>query len=63
MDQKTALRIAFALERIADRLELLTLETEPTATEQPECLHAQRIQLGQTNGWKCLLCEHTENPS
>ena len=63
MNAKTALRLAFALERIADRLELLTLESEPQTPESPVCPHPEsyRLALGQTNGWMCSLCQHTES--
>ncbi len=66
MTALTAERIAAALERIADRLELLTAESEPMpeSTEQP-CPHPVelRLALGATNGWLCQACQHRENPS
>ena len=65
MNQKTALRIAHALERIADRLELLTVETVPAQPETPSCLHPseERLDLGMTTGWVCQVCGHTESPT
>ena len=55
----TAERIATALERIADRLELLTLENsapEPASL----CPHpeASRLEIPGTAGWICELCQH-----
>ena len=57
-------RIATALERIADRLDALTLEPE-TAPESPTCPHPEdlRMPLGGTNGWICQACQHVESPS
>jgi len=60
-------RIATALERIAELMELLTVEpaAEPQTTEVIPCPHPedQRMALGATNGWICLACQHRENPS
>jgi hypothetical protein len=68
MTDDQAERIASALERIADRLELLTaepsVEPPPTSEEMP-CLHPedQRLALGATNGWVCTACQYRESPS
>ena len=60
-----ALRIALALERIADRLDTLTLETETAPVEATPCLHpeASRMALGLTDGWICQDCQHQVRPS
>ena len=65
MNEKTALRLAFALERIADRLDLLTMESEPQTPEPVICQHPEsyRLTLGQTDGWTCSLCQHMESPA
>lgn len=66
MTEQTAERIATALERIADLMELLTVEPQPMpeATEIP-CSHPieLRLALGATNGWICQACQYTERPS
>lgn len=64
MTEKTAQRIARAVERIANRLDALAMETEPES-EPLTCLHPleQRMPLGQTDGWSCLICEYTHPPS
>lgn len=60
-------RIATALERIAELMELLTVEptAEPPTPEEIPCPHPQdqRLALGATNGWICQGCQHRENPS
>lgn len=66
MNQKTALRIAVALERIADRLDLVILEPAPSQEPptDPTCRHPkdQRLALGQTNGWICQVCQFQQPP-
>lgn len=66
MTEQTAERIATALERIAELMELLTVEPQPMpeATEMP-CPHPieLRLALGATSGWICQACQYTERPS
>lgn len=58
------IRAVEALERIADRLDLLTVETSQEP-EAPTCRHPkdQRMALGATNGWTCQACGRTKRPS
>jgi hypothetical protein len=68
MTDRTADRIARALERIADLMTLLTVEPTPQPamdSEELPCLHLdeQRMPLGSTNGWMCLACQHLQEPT
>ena len=60
-------RIATALERIAELMELLTVEPSapPPTSEETPCPHPieLRLALGATNGWICQACQFTETPS
>ncbi|CAB4192464.1 hypothetical protein UFOVP1236_38 [uncultured Caudovirales phage] len=66
MTDRTADRIARALERIADLMTLLTVEPTPQPAMESEelpCPHLERMALGSTNGWVCMTCQYLENPS
>ena len=68
MTDRTADRIARALERIADLMTLLTVEPTPLPAMESEelpCSHPkeQRMPLGSTNGWICLLCQLQQLPT
>ena len=66
MTDRTADRIARALERIADLMTLLTVEPTPQPAMESEelpCPHLERMALGSTNGWVCMTCQHLTHPS
>ena len=58
-----AIRIARALERLADAAERLTLEPAPPPDPTPMCPHDRTLALGLTTGWICQDCGHQELPS